>query len=234
MKKWPQGDSRGAITRKACSWRICCSTLGGCSSELFLLTGRGRWLTQPAPASAGPFFLLKEHFSSHCCQCMIIGNHLIWGVPDFEGYLALEFMFEDIVRLLRTWMIILKALYPLLLHSRCSRSKGGVGGWDISRRCSVLPAYQHLSPLERMYYVQVHQTLVWPRALLEAEWVEIRFERGDIQRFPVVLHKAAVSFCLCPFLDRLYQTLLPSDWWSGGVAEQNFKVHHQVHSRWWT
>lgn len=113
MKKSPQGDSRGAITREACSWRICCSTLGGCSSELLLLTSRGRWLTQPAPASAGRFFPLKEHFFFPLLPVHDHRESSDWGVLHFEGYLALEFMFEDIVRLLRIWMIILKALYPI-------------------------------------------------------------------------------------------------------------------------
>lgn len=152
MKKSPQGDSRGAITRKACFWKICCLTSGGCNFVWAPSPHQSWQMADPTctcfcwtflPGKRAfffPLFPVRAHRES---------SNLGGWFLHFEGYLALEFMFEAIVRLLRIWMIILKAL-SRGLHSCCSRSKGGVGGWDISRRCSVLPAYQHLSPLERM------------------------------------------------------------------------------------
>lgn len=74
-------------------------------SELLLLTSRGRWLAQPAPASAGRFIPLKEHFFFPLLPVRAHreSSNFFWGggFLHFEGYLALEFMFEDIVRLLR-------------------------------------------------------------------------------------------------------------------------------------
>lgn len=230
MKKSPQGDSRGAITRKACFWKICCLTSGGCNFVWAPSPHQSWQMADPTctcfcwtflPGKRAfffPLFPVRAHRES--------SNLGGGGFLHFEGYLALEFMFEAIVRLLRIWMIILKALYPI--QEGCTVVAAGVkevwaAGTFLAGVLCCRPT--NTSPLWKgCVQTLVHQTLIWPRALLEAEWVEIRFEHGDIQKFPVV-HKAAVSFCFCPFLDRLYQTLLPSDWWTGAVAEQNFKVH---------
>lgn len=63
----------------------------------------------------------------------------------------------------------------------------------------------------------VHQTLVWPGALLKVEWVEVKYMHGDIHKYPTVLPeikykdkkrsgKAVVRSCLT------HPLILGTDW----------------------
>lgn len=53
-----------------------------------------------------------------------------------------------------------------------------------------------------------HQTLIRPRALLEAEWLEVRCVHADIYKYPLVLleSKYGISLCLT------HPLILGTDW----------------------
>lgn len=155
MKKSPQGDSRGAITRKACFWKICCLTSGGCNFVWAPSPHQSWQMADPTctcfcwtflPGKRAfffPLFPVRAHRES---------SNLGGVVPAFWRVFSVRvhvWSYCEIVKNLNDHSEG-SVSNSRGLHSCCSRSKGGVGGWDISRRCSVLPAYQHLSPLERM------------------------------------------------------------------------------------
>lgn len=72
----------------------------------------------------------------------------------------------------------------------------------------------------------VHQTLVWPGALLKVEWVEVKYMHGDIHKYPTVLPdkkrsgKAVVMSCLT------HPLILGTDWpWFKNLLGQCVGMH---------